>query len=482
MATTSAVTALSGQNISGLASGLDTNAIVAALMAVEKLPQDHIVQQQTLAKTRQADIQAIRSQLTLLSSTLTAVTSPNTWTTSQAISSSDPTHVAATGAGAPTGGWQVSVTQLARGAQLTQSSGVLLAATNDQLTVQVGTDPLKAFTVSVTLGDSLDTIARAINTASSASTQQVFASVVNSKLVVSGQVTGATNTIAITSTGGGTVAADLGFTQTVVPQDAAYSVDGVNKTSASNVITNVATGLNITLLGVTASPASITVSSSAPNPAAVQTAIQGFVAAYNTTIDMVSAKLNEAKVRNPQTDDDRAKGDLRGDQSLMSLLSRLRTSMADVVSGRPASASTLAQVGLSTGSSVASGTLNDSSIQGDLTLDQTKLTNSLTTQFDNVKALFTNVTGSYDSEGLVQRQNRVLDTFIGTGGVLSSAIASQASRISDFGTQKAVWDVRLAQRETMLRRQYAAMETALQSAQSQGTWLTGQIAGLPKFS
>jgi flagellar hook-associated protein 2 len=477
--TTSSTSALSALNISGLASGLDTNSIVTQLMAIEKIPQDRIVQKQTLETTRQTDLKAIQSQLTLLSSALTTLTSPSTWTTSQAVTSSDPTHVSATGVGVPIGGFQVSVSQLARSAQLTQSTALQTAAGNDQLTVQVGPDPTKAFTVNVTAGDSLDKIARAINLAGTA---QVYASVVNSKLVVSSQVPGAANTIALTSSGGGTLAADLGFTQTVAPRDAIYAVDGgANQTSASNVITNIASGLTVTLLGVTASPASIAVSPAASNTDAVKSAISNYISTYNDTVDMISAKVKEPKVVNPQTDADRAKGDLRGDPSLVSLLSRLRSSAADLVTGRPANMNSVALAGVSTGAAVSSGTLNASSIQGDLTLDATKLTNALASNFDDVKALFTNVTGSYDSEGLVQRQNRVLNTFIGTGGVLSSAIASQTTRINQLATQKASWDTRLAQREATLRQQYTAMETALSSAQSQGTWLTGQINSLPKF-
>jgi len=131
---------------------------------------------------------------------------------------------------------------------------------------------------------------------------------------------------------------------------------------------------------------------------------------------------------------------------------------------------------------VGTGALNQSSIAGDLTLDSTKLTAALTTNFDDVKALFTNVTGTYGSEGLAQRQNRVLNTFVGTGGVINSAIANEGTLITSLSSQKSAWDVRLAAKETALRAQYTAMETAMQSAQSQGTWLTGQIASLPKFS
>jgi flagellar hook-associated protein 2 len=212
----------------------------------------------------------------------------------------------------------------------------------------------------------------------------------------------------------------------------------------------------------------------------VQTAIQSYVDTYNATIDMISAKVNEQRVVNPTTDADRAKGDLQGDPSLLSLLSRLRASVSDLVSGRPGTMNSLAQAGVSTGAAVGTGALKQSSIAGDLTLDQTTLTNALTSQYDNVKALFTNVTNSYGSEGLVQRQNRVLNTFVGTGGVLNSAIASEATMISSLSAQKSAWDVRLADKEAALRKQYTAMETAMQAAQSQGSWLTSQITGLTK--
>lgn len=463
-------------NIGGIASGLDTNSIITSLMSIEKLPQDRIIQQQTLETARRDDITAIQSQVSALSGAIATLVSPSTWTTSQAITSSDPTHVTAVGAGVPTGGFQISVSHLARAAQVTQSTAIQAAAANDQLTIQVGADPTKAFTVDVTAGATLDTIAHAINVAGPT---QVFASVVNSQLVISSQVSGAANTIAVTSTGGGTLAADLGLTQTVSPQDAIYSLDGgANQTSSTNVLSNIASGMTVTLLGVTSAPASITVSPPGPNTTAVQTAIQSFVTTYNATIDMVTAKLNESRVINPTTDADRAKGDLQGDPSLISLLSRLRTSVSDLMSGQPSSMNALSKAGISTGKPTGTGTLSDASIQGDLTLDATALTNALTTQFNDVKSLFSNPTGSYASEGLTQRMNDVLNTFVGSGGVFSSEIAGSNATIASLGKQKSDWDIRLTNKEAALRRTYTAMETAMQQSQSQGTWLTGQIAKL----
>jgi len=461
-------------NIGGLASGLDTNTIVKELMSIEQIPQQRIINQENLEKARQTDLQAIQTQLTTFSNSLSTLVSPSTWSTAQQITSSDPTHITATGSGVPPGGFQIAVSQLARAQQLTQSTSLQNANGADQLTIQVGTGT--AFTVDVASGDSLQTIAGAITQASGT---QVYASVVNSKLVLSSQVTGATNTISVTSTGGGTLATDLGLTQSVAPQDATYTVDGGStQTSASNVLTNIATGLSVTLLGATSSAVSVNISTPGPNTDAVQKAIQDFVTTYNATVDMISAKVNEQKVANPQTDADRAKGDLQGDSSLVSLLQQLRESVGDVFSNGPASMKTLAQAGLSTGAAVGSGALNQSSINGDLTLDTTTLSSALTSSFSDVKALFSNVTNTYSTEGLVQRLNGVLNTYIGPSGVINTGITSESQMISDLAAQKAAWDVRLADKETALRAQYTAMETAMQQAQSQGQWLSGQVSGL----
>ena len=39
-------------------------------------------------------------------------------------------------------------------------------------------------------------------------------------------------------------------------------------------------------------------------------------------------------------------------------------------------------------------------------------------------------------------------------------------------------DKRLQQKQDLLKRQFAAMESALQSSQSQGQWLAGQLNAL----
>ena len=196
-------------------------------MSIEALPQTRIIQQQTLETTRQADLKAIQTQLNAFSAAVSQLVDPSTWSTSQQITSSDP-NVVATGAGVPPGGFQIAVSQLARAAQLTQSTSLQTA--NARPADDPGRGRLRAGLHRQRHGRRLAADDRRhIN---SAAGTQLFASVVNSKLVLSSQVTGAANTIRVTSTGGGTLAADLGLTQTVTPQDASTRSTGARRRRA----------------------------------------------------------------------------------------------------------------------------------------------------------------------------------------------------------------------------------------------------------
>jgi flagellar hook-associated protein 2 len=459
-------------NIGGIASGLDTNSIIQAIMAVAQQPQQAIINQQTLEKTRQTDLQTIRTQVTNLQLAISNLMSPSTWTAQQQISSSDPTHVTATGTNVPPGGFELTVQRLARAAQMTQTTSVSSASADDTLHVQIGSGT--TYDVAVHNGDSLQTIASNINNKTGTS---LFASVVSGKLVLSSQVTGGANTIAVTSDG--SLSSDLGMSQTVNPQDAVFTVDGGSpQSSASNVVTSIASGLSVTLSGTTSSPVSVVVNTPGPNVQGVEDAINSFVTTYNQTVDMIQAKLSEQKVVNPQTDADRAVGDLQGDASLTSLLSSLRQAVGNIFTNAPGGFSAMSSIGLSTGAAVGTGTITQASLNGDLTLDTTALEKALNSNYGAVKQMFSNVTNNYGTEGLVQRLNGVMSSYIGTGGILNSSIASEQTLIDQLGDQKALWDVRLNDKETALRQQYTNMETAMSQAQSQGSWLSSQITSL----
>jgi flagellar hook-associated protein 2 len=73
---------------------------------------------------------------------------------------------------------------------------------------------------------------------------------------------------------------------------------------------------------------------------------------------------------------------------------------------------------------------------------------------------------------LASAGTRAVDVVSGT---LTTSINGRKSEIDDLNTQIGVWDQRLTDREAQLKKQFAAMETALSSMKQQSSWLAGQV-------
>jgi flagellar hook-associated protein 2 len=461
-------------NISGIASGVDTNSIVTKLMQIERQPQTRLIQRQTTESARHQALRDVNTRLMNLQTAINGLRDAGTWGDRQSVDSSDPSRISAvrTG-GVAAGGYQLAVTRLARAQQLTQSTAATAASADGTLTVKLGAGD--AVNVAVSAGDSLQTVADRINGTSGS---QVYATVASGKLVLSGKLTGATNTISVT----GSSSADFGFGETQTALDSAYSIDGAAHTSGSNVVTDGLAGVTLTLKGLTTAPVSITVGAPGPDSAAVQDRVKAFVDQYNSTLEFIQGKLTEKPVANPTNDAQRTKGVLYGDSSLRGLLTSLRSAIALPISGRPTATSMLSQVGVSTGAAT-SGTLNQDAIAGKLTLDADALGSQLNAHFADTKALFTNPTNDQTTEGVAQRLNRLVDRQISaTSGLLTGRIASQQSTIDDLKKQADAMESRMTAREASLRAQYTAMETAMSQAQAHGQFLAAHLAGLQSSS
>jgi flagellar hook-associated protein 2 len=464
--TTKSTSATPFFNVGGIATGLDTNSIIDQLLALDRQPETLLTQQSTVETARQAALKSIQTSMQALQSAAQAMRAPSVWANSQTVTSSNPTAVSAvlTG-GAAAGGFSIGVQRLASADQVTQQTALAAANGDDTLHIKVGSGAVA--NVSISSGDTLATIASKINANASS---QVYASVVNGKLVLSGQVTGAANTIAVTSDS--TLATDLGMTQSLVARDAQYTINGQSMTSASNTVSNGLAGVSITLNGTTSSDASLVVTAPAPNTNTITTAIQGFVTAYNSTVDLIYGYVNDPKVANPTTDAQREAGMLQGDPQLLSILSNLRSAVTSTMSGAAGGMGYLGNIGLSTGAAVGSGTISQDSLEGKLSLDTTKLQSMLASNFSGVKSLFSNPTGSFSSEGLSQRMDDLINPQAGVSGTLAGRITSEASLIQSYSQQIADIEQRVTMHEASLRAQFTAMETAVAQLQSSSSSLS----------
>jgi flagellar hook-associated protein 2 len=468
--TTKSTSATPFFNVGGIATGLDTNSIIDQLLALDRQPETLLTQQSTVETARQAALKSIQTSMQALQSAAQAMRAPSVWANSQTVTSSNPTAVSAllTG-GAAAGGFSIGVQRLASADQVTQQTALAAANGDDTLHIKVGSGAVA--NVSISSGDTLATIASKINANTSS---QVYASVVNGKLVLSGQVTGAANTIAVTSDS--TLATDLGMTQSLVARDAQYTINGQSMTSASNTVSNGLAGVSLTLNGTTSSDASLVVTAPAPNTNTITTAIQGFVTAYNSTVDLIYGYVNDPKVANPTTDAQREAGMLQGDPQLLSILSNLRSAVTSTMSGAAGGMGYLGNIGLSTGAAVGSGTISQDSLEGKLNLDTTKLQSMLASNFSGVKSLFSNPTGSFSSEGLSQRMDDLINPQAGVSGTLAGRITSEASLIQSYSQQIADIEQRVTMHEASLRAQFTAMETAVAQLQSSSSSLSSSTS------
>jgi flagellar hook-associated protein 2 len=456
--TTQSTSATPFFNVGGIATGLDTNSIISQLLSIDRHPETLINQQSTIETARQHALKSIQTSMQSLQTASQALRAPSLWANTQTVSSSSSAISAVLTGGAAAGGFQIGVSRLASAAQVTQTTGLAAAAADDTLHIQVGSGAVAD--VQISQNDSLSTIASKINANSSS---QVYASVVNGNLVLSGQVTGQANSISVTSDGA--LAGALGMTQTLQAQDASYTLNGQVKSSATNTITTALAGISITLNGTTSSDATLVVSAPSPSTSNITSAIQSFVTAYNSTIDLISGYTNDPKVSNPTTDAQREAGMLQGDPQLLSILSKLRQSVTAVMSGQPTGSNYLGNIGLSTGAAVGSGTISQDSLEGKITLDTNALQSALAGNFNGVKTLFTNTTGSYSSEGLSQRMDDIIRPQAGPLGTLGSRITSEASLITSYAQQVADIEQRVALHEQQLRTQFTNMETAVAQLQ-----------------
>src|SRR3954468_10010715 len=161
-------------NFGGLASGLDTNTIVDQLMAIERQPQNRLKLRQGQIDARKNALNDVMSRLKNLRLAAQDLKSPTLWLDTQTVDVNDATKVAATRTGgAGTGGYQLSVTQLASASQHWYSFPSTPTGADDTITFTYGGGSTKQIVIPAG-----SDIVAAANTINSDSGSPVYASVV----------------------------------------------------------------------------------------------------------------------------------------------------------------------------------------------------------------------------------------------------------------------------------------------------------------
>jgi flagellar hook-associated protein 2 len=447
-------------NITGLASGLDTNSIIEALLSAERVPITHLSDEQEKLQGQATALASMQSSMRALSYAAFEFRLGALFEDSQLVSSSEPLRVsAASTGGAGVGGYEVEVTQLANSAQRTFSFAP--PAAEDTVTIDGSEYKLKA-------GGSAKELAGEINADGKAG---VYAAGVNSETIVfSSRTTGASGAefIKVADTAGA-LAEEAGTAKE--GRDAEFSVDGVGGTSASNIVTDAIPGVTLTLNALTPTgPVTITVQPPGPSTSAIEAQVQSFVTLYNTTVEAIEKQLTTKPPEKPQKAEEFATGTLFGDSTLSNALNSMRQTMYEPVAGLPEEMSSPLDIGVSTGAATG-GAATAASLEGLLKFEPAKLASAIQTNPTGVREML---------QGWSKNLEEVANNVANAGGPLAASMTSDEGQVSEIKIRIATMNEMLAVRQKALQATYAKLEGLINQNTAQASWLTQQTESFGK--
>ncbi|MDX9709124.1 MAG: flagellar filament capping protein FliD [Trichloromonas sp.] len=443
--------------LGGLASGMDTGALVDALVGVKRTPILRLEERKTEANARLSAFKTFDSKLkTLLSKADSLDTGRDLLATTTTASTDD--YLAATASSSATSGsYQIKVGQLA------QVEKSVYQGVADKSTTTFGTGTLQLShaglesAIEIAIDESnntLEGVRDAINAKSADS--GVTASIINDgsgtpyRLVLTGKTVQEANITldASTLTGGAAFPVkDAAVSRTA--QQAIVQVDGVTIRSDSNTLTEAIPGVTIDLKQAAnafdpANPDWKTVATTnvtvATDNSGIQKKVEDFVAAFN---DLVKASKDEA---------------LANDSGVRSVLSNLRSKFSDGVEQTG-----LYQLGIKTEK------------DGTLAVDTAKLSAAITDNLDGVKSLLTG--DDVAKSGVADLLKESLSSFTNpTTGLLAGRQSLIESSIRRIDKEITRGEDRLALYEEQLVAKFSAMEQMVSSMNSQASYFSQQAA------
>ena len=447
-------------SVGGLATGLDTDSIVAQLMTVERKPV-------TLLETRKLKFEALaaafkdlNSRLSGLKTKVDALKNPATFFARSVSSSDDTVATATAGNGTVRGTFTLTTTALAKGS--IAAAGVTKSALTDVIATGDGNFEFKlgatgtVVSVAVTSTTTLEQLVNAIND-KNAGVRAIAVNVGTAaapafKLSITSNSTGAANNIVIV-----TDPTTLTITNTQAAVDAAFSVTGLGAfTRATNTFSDVLDGVTITLKKASGT----TDLALAFDKTATQSKVQSLLDGYNDvirTIDAQTAPVTSA-------DGSVKSGAFSGDAVTRVLRNSLATAIRSTVDG---TFSRLADVGITTQK------------DGTLSLDATKFQKALEDDPIAVNAL---IAGTTTQDGIADLVAAKVDA---ATQALTGTIAARQDGITSSiqSIQKQIDSAlaRLVTKERTLRERFASLELLIARTQSTGEALMAQIKSLPGF-
>lgn len=413
-------------------SSLDVAGIVSGLMEAENVPVNKLDARISRSTVKITALGQIKSQLSALKTSLIELQTPANFSKQAAKISNASVASAEITATATAASYQMEVTSLAQ-PTIWNVSGFTTAAD-----AQAWYD---------------DAAQAAVKTSADAT---VFLS--NTGQYVLSLKSKTTGTAAAFSLADNTVAAGITKTQYQAAQNAAFKLNGVEFTRASNTVSDAITGITLNLATTTAlaTPVTLTVSN---DSVSARPKLDALVKAYNDLYSLYKSQTASSM-------DASSRGVLNSDFGVASMMRQVLTGlmlpMTNITGGALTGQTDLSAMGLK---------LLDS---GNLAVDDTLLAAASSTLQTRLAA---GVRIGYSSSTTSDLASQIGDMIL-SGGVIQDRIASEQSTQSDLNKRKTALQDKLIGVQARYTAQYASLDALLFKLQGTSDSLKSALDGL----
>jgi len=435
-------------------SGLPVDDLISSLMSIERQPLVTLQSKQSGFNAKLSAFGTLKSAVSTFQTAVKNVSGDALAALTATSSKSETVGVSvAKGSGASAGSYAIEVSKLAQSDKLVSgvvAPGTKFTAADSSMSISIGgKDPIALTLTDTTLAG----LSGAINKANAGVTATILNDGTGDRLVITGNDTGAANTVKITATGSLAQFDTTGgsMTKSQSAQNAEMTIDGIAVSKPSNTVTDAIKGVTLNLNQTNVgSPVKVSL---AKDTTAVTNQINAFVDAYNT----LATAVNKQTAYNATT---KTGAVLNGDAGARSILTSIRAELGKAVAD---------STGLKTLSDIGIAFQRD----GTLKLEKPdKLKSALETNFTGVSSLF----GS--SDGVATRLTKVTEEMLGSKGLFKTRTDGLNASISSMDKSMDRMELQLAQTEKRYRAQFTALDTMMTNMQNMSSYMTQQLAAL----
>ena len=433
---------------SGLATGLDTGAIVSQLVELRRAPMYRLQARKKGFETQISALANMKTKLLAMQDAMAALDTASEFSSLTATSNDEDFVTVTADSDAATGMYDIEVLSLAK-AQKTISQGY------DDLNTSMGTGIIsfnvngESIDLNLTGYTSLEGLKELINN----DVDGVSATIINDgsdsgnyTLVLSGEEAGSDNafTMDVSGLSGGTTPL---FTTPQAAQDAEIIIDNTTIIMGSNSSSDVISGLTINLHKVTDFANDHVVNIGVEvDSAGISEKVKTFVDKYNDLFAFIEKEGG-------------TEGELYGNPTLRSVASRIENLMVSSLEGGLGNITSFHQVGISRGDG------------RQISWDSGKFQEALDDDFNGVRDLFIERDGNLGKSYLFdQAIENMTDSMDGLFKISTDALNKKID-YADQGIDR--YERSIESYRVTMERKFTAMEMMVSQLQAQGSYLTG---------